>query len=157
MVSCRNFFLNDLAIVDVHLHFAKEIYPGFSLIPLLLPFHITNGDKPSANSEKLAGNNKRRKPKDKTSIDRGKSAGNNKRNKPKNKPSDNGKKLSNDNNEDLDNKPSADMKILVGEKNIEQDENAAIYEKAKAKVGGIVIEGAVISNLYNNSGAMSNL
>lgn len=99
-ILSRHFILNDLAATSMHISFAKDICFGWPFMPLFFCFNITNRDKPGANREKLADNNKKSKLKKKFSINR--------------------KKLANDNRENLDNKPGTDMKGLIEEKNINQ-------------------------------------
>lgn len=53
----------------MHLISVKKICLSRPLIPLFLLSNTTNGDKPSADKEKLASNNKKNKPKDKLNTD----------------------------------------------------------------------------------------
>lgn len=103
----------------MHLNFAEDICPSWPLILILFSFNATNRDKPSANRNKSAGNNKKSKSKDEPSANRKKSAGNNKESKPKGKLIANREELANDNNGNLDNKLSVNIKSLIGEKNID--------------------------------------
>lgn len=82
----------------MYLHSAKEICPGWPLIPFFLSFNITNRDKLSANREKLVIENNESKLEDKSNANREESV--------------------NNNNENLDNKPSANIKNFIKEKNI---------------------------------------
>lgn len=90
----------------MYLNLIWETYLGRFFIPLFLSFNATNIDKFSANRKKLAGNNKMSKLKDKFSA--------------------NEKKLTHDNSKNANNKSSTDIKILVGEKNINQNSNSCV-------------------------------
>lgn len=96
-------------------------------MPLFLLFNTINKNKPSANREKSASNNKKGELED--------------------KPIANEEELTNDNYRDSNNKPSTNMKSLVREKNINQDSNAGIHKQEKAKMVSIKIRKAVLSNL----------
>lgn len=110
----------------MHLNSAKAICSARPLIPLSLSFNATNRNKLSANREKSASNNKKDKPEDKPSFNGEKLAANNKKGKSKDKPSINREELANDNSKNPDNQPSANIKSLVGKKNIDQNGNAGV-------------------------------
>lgn len=130
-------FLDDLAAANIYLNFAREICSGWPFIPLSFFSNVTNENKPSANREKSASNNKKGEPKD--------------------KPGANREELANNNNRNSDNKLSADMKSLIEEKNINQDGNASIQKQEEAKMAGVVIERGVLSNLCSKFEAILDL
>lgn len=82
------------------------------------------------------------------SANKEKSASDNKESKLKQKSSTNKKKSINNNSQNLDNKLSADMKSLIGEKNINQNGNTSVQEQEKAKMVGTITKKVILSNFY---------
>lgn len=95
-----------MAVTSMYLNFAKEICFYWLFIPFFFFFNGTNKDKPNGNRKKSANKNERAKLKNKSSINK--------------------VELANNNDENLENKLSTNIKSLIREKNINQNNNSNI-------------------------------